>query len=61
MGYVAKGLTNRQIAARMQLSVRGVETYIRNIRTTLGLRSRAHVAAWATQFRPADHRPGERP
>ncbi|SES47502.1 Predicted ATPase [Streptomyces sp. yr375] len=61
---VAKGLTNRQIAARLYLSVRTVETHIRNIRTTLGLRSRAHVAAWAarrdraviTSARPAGRR-----
>ncbi|MEV5877343.1 LuxR C-terminal-related transcriptional regulator [Streptomyces sp. NPDC052101] len=44
---VTAGLTNRQIAARLYVSVRTVETHMRNIRTTLGLRSRAHVAAWA--------------
>jgi len=46
---VVEGLSNRQIAARMHVSVRTVETHIRNIRTTLGLRSRAHIAAWAAQ------------
>lgn len=48
---VVEGLTNRQIAARMHVSVRTVETHIRHIRTTLGLRSRAHIAAWAAQRR----------
>ncbi|MFG3215666.1 ATP-binding protein [Streptomyces tendae] len=46
---VVEGLTNRQIAARIHVSVRTVETHIRHIRTTLGLRSRAHIAAWAAQ------------
>jgi predicted ATPase/DNA-binding CsgD family transcriptional regulator len=49
MALVVEGLTNRQIATRMYLSVRTVETHIRNIRNTLGLRSRSHVAAWAAQ------------
>lgn len=48
---IVEGLTNRQIAARMHVSVRTVETHIRHIRTTLGLRSRAHVAAWSAQQR----------
>ncbi|MBD3003753.1 LuxR C-terminal-related transcriptional regulator [Streptomyces sp. 5-10] len=49
---VVDGLTNRQIASRLYLSVRTVETHIHNIRTTLGLRSRAHLAAWAAQRDP---------
>ncbi|MGX1914119.1 ATP-binding protein [Streptomyces phaeochromogenes] len=57
---VVEGLTNRQIAARMHVSVRTVETHIRHIRTTLGLRSRAHIAAWAAQQRP-DAAPAPRP
>ncbi|MGW8063889.1 ATP-binding protein [Streptomyces ziwulingensis] len=50
---IVEGLTNRQIAARIHVSVRTVETHIRHIRTTLGLRSRAHIAAWVAQ-RQAD-------
>ncbi|WP_329361928.1 LuxR C-terminal-related transcriptional regulator [Streptomyces sp. NBC_00669] len=44
-----QGLTNRQIASRIHVSVRTVETHVRNIRGTLGLRSRSHIAAWAAQ------------
>jgi predicted ATPase/DNA-binding CsgD family transcriptional regulator len=49
---VMEGLANSQIAHRMHLSVRTVETHIRNIRTVLGLRSRAHMAAWAARRVP---------
>ncbi|MCX4460725.1 LuxR C-terminal-related transcriptional regulator [Streptomyces sp. NBC_01728] len=50
---LAEGLTNRQIAAHMHVSVRTIETHVRNIRTTLGLRSRAHIAAWSAQRQSA--------
>ncbi len=46
---VAAGHTNRQIATRLRLSERAVETRLRDIRTTLGLRSRAQLAAWSVQ------------
>ncbi|MBM9509925.1 ATP-binding protein [Actinacidiphila acididurans] len=46
---VMEGLANSQIAHRMHLSVRTVETHVRSIRTALGLRSRAHMAAWAAR------------
>ncbi|MFJ8002328.1 ATP-binding protein [Streptomyces sp. NPDC096310] len=59
---VVEGLTNRQIAARMHVSVRTVETHIRQVRTTLGLRSRAHIAAWAArQYADAPTAPGSAP
>lgn len=53
---LSQGLTNRQIAARLFVSVRTVETHVQNIRVTLGLKTRAHVAAWATHAaKPHDH------
>jgi predicted ATPase/DNA-binding NarL/FixJ family response regulator len=56
---VSQGLTNRQIAARLYVSVRTVETHVRNIRTALGLNTRAHIAAWTAERRrtvpSADH------
>lgn len=49
IALVTMGLTNRQVAARMHLSVRTVEAHIRNIRMALDLRSRTHVAAWGSR------------
>lgn len=46
---VADGLTNREIASRLSLSVRTAESHVANIRTKLGLRSRAQLASWATE------------
>jgi predicted ATPase/DNA-binding CsgD family transcriptional regulator len=46
---VAAGLTNRQIAARLRLTERAVEAGLRDLRTTLRLRSRAQLAAWSAE------------
>jgi predicted ATPase/DNA-binding CsgD family transcriptional regulator len=46
---VAAGHTNRQIASRMRLTERAVESRLRDIRTTLGLRTRAQLAAWSVE------------
>jgi len=43
----ARGLTNRDIAARLYLSVRTVEVHIDHILTKLGFRTRTQLAAWA--------------
>ena len=44
---VARGLTNRDIAARLCLSVRTVEVHVDHILTKLGFRTRTQLAAWA--------------
>jgi predicted ATPase/class 3 adenylate cyclase/DNA-binding CsgD family transcriptional regulator len=45
-GLVAQGLTNRQIAARLVIAERTVDTHVGNILSKLGLGSRTQVAAW---------------
>ncbi|MEU6558285.1 ATP-binding protein [Nocardia nova] len=44
---VARGLTNKQIAARLVISHRTAEGHVEHIRTKLGFTSRAQIAAWA--------------
>jgi DNA-binding NarL/FixJ family response regulator len=43
---VARGLTNRQIAAVAHIGERTVETHVQHILDKLGLGSRTQVAAW---------------
>jgi predicted ATPase/DNA-binding CsgD family transcriptional regulator len=44
---VARGLTNRQIAGQLYLSVRTIEAHVDHILSKLGFRTRTQVAAWA--------------
>jgi DNA-binding CsgD family transcriptional regulator len=44
---VARGLTNRDIAAQLFLSVRTVEVHVDHILTKLGFHARTQLAAWA--------------
>jgi predicted ATPase/DNA-binding CsgD family transcriptional regulator len=44
---VARGLTNRDIAGRLCLSVRTVDTHVDHVLTKLGFGSRTQLAAWA--------------
>jgi len=44
---VAAGMTNREIARRLFLSERTVESHLDHIRNKLGFRSRTEVATWA--------------
>ena len=58
---VARGLTNRDIAAQLFLSVRTVEVHVDHILTKLGFRTRTQLAGWAYEagLRPGDLRPGD--
>jgi non-specific serine/threonine protein kinase len=46
---LGRGLSNRDIAAELVISVRTVDRHVENILAKLGLRSRGAVAAWAAQ------------
>ncbi|HEV2029925.1 MAG TPA: helix-turn-helix transcriptional regulator [Candidatus Dormibacteraeota bacterium] len=43
---VAEGLSNKQIGARLFISVRTVDSHIRSILNKLGFNSRAQIAGW---------------
>jgi pimeloyl-ACP methyl ester carboxylesterase/DNA-binding CsgD family transcriptional regulator len=43
---VSQGLTNRDIARRLVIDERSAEGHVERIRNTLGVRSRAQIAAW---------------
>lgn len=51
LGLLALGHTNSEIAARLYLSVRTVEGYSLELRTKLGLSTRAQVAAYVRAHR----------
>lgn len=46
---VARGLTNRDIAAELGISERTVDSHVQHILNKLGFRSRAQIAAWTVK------------
>jgi DNA-binding NarL/FixJ family response regulator len=48
---IARGQTNRQIAARLLVTAHTVDTHVERILRKLGLHSRAQIAAWAVEQR----------
>jgi DNA-binding CsgD family transcriptional regulator len=46
---VAEGLTNKEVAVRLRLSVRTAENHVLNVMNKLGVDNRAQVAAWVTR------------
>jgi non-specific serine/threonine protein kinase len=49
---IATGLTNRQIAARLFIAQRTVDTHVAHILAKLGCSNRAQVAAVTSALRP---------
>jgi len=43
---IHEGLSNREIAERLVLSVRTIDTHVQRILAKLGFTSRAQIAAW---------------
>jgi DNA-binding CsgD family transcriptional regulator len=54
---VAEGMTNKEVANRLRLSVRTAENHLLNVMNKLGLDNRAQVAAWYTRTRPSGPSP----
>ena len=44
---VARGMTNAQVAAKLGISHRTVESHVHNVKTALDLSTRAELVAWA--------------
>lgn len=49
LGLLAQGLTNKDIAQTLVLSVRTVEAHLRSLFAKLGVRSRTEAALWAVR------------
>ncbi|RII20341.1 putative HTH-type transcriptional regulator [Streptomyces sp. YIM 130001] len=58
---VAEGATNREVAVRLSVSTRTVDHHLRNVYSTLGVRSRTELARFLRQSAPELHRDRVRP
>lgn len=50
---IVQGLTNREIARQLFISERTADGHLEQIRNKIGVSSRAQIAAWAVQQKPA--------
>jgi non-specific serine/threonine protein kinase len=46
---VAQGLSNKEIASTLVVSLRTAEAHVTNVLSKLGLRSRAQLAVWVAE------------
>ena len=51
LGLVAQGLTNAQVAERLYLSARTVDTHVANLLAKAGAPARPRLGAWAGESR----------
>jgi DNA-binding NarL/FixJ family response regulator len=49
---VAKGFSNKQIAAQLHLSVRTIEDHVRHALAKTGLANRTQLATWVSERTP---------
>jgi DNA-binding CsgD family transcriptional regulator len=54
---VGEGMTSSEIAARLKIAERTVDSHAEHIRNKLGLRSRAQIASWAVRELTAGRAP----
>ena len=47
LNLLAEGLTNAEIAARLYVSTKTIDTHVGNILSKLGVRNRGEAGAWA--------------
>ena len=59
--HVARGTTNREIAAALFISQNTVNFHMKNILSKLHLRNRAEVVGWALEHGISPHRPAPDP
>lgn len=57
--YITQGLSNKEIAERLYLSINSVKTYIRTTYRKLGVTTRSQAVSWAIQngIDPGPERP----
>ena len=53
LGLVAAGMTNRQTAERLGLSIRTVDAHLRSIYAKLGIKSRSAATRYAVEHQLA--------
>lgn len=59
--FVAMGLSNREIADRLCLSVATVHNHLNHIYAKLGLRGRVQLALWVARRQPGSSQPENEP